>query len=257
MRRGPNVPGALFLAALAVLWQLTATAVDSPNFPSFLAVVAAIRENDAALAIELGHTLKRAGIGFVLALVTMLPLGIALGRIKALGDLVEPVIELIRPLPPIAMVPVMMIFLGVGDAAKIAVVAYGASFPILINTIDAVRALDPMLSNVARALRLTRGERMWLIDLPAALPRIVAGVRISVALSLLLAVVAEMLLSTDGLGAFLVRAQESFEIAKGLAGLLVIALVALAINFTTLAIERKVLAWHHARTIGGPAAARA
>lgn len=257
MRRGPNVPGTLFLAALAVLWQLTATAVDSPNFPSFLAVVAAIRENDAALAIELGHTLKRAGIGFVLALVTMLPLGITLGRIKALGDLVEPVIELIRPLPPIAMVPVMMIFLGVGDAAKIAVVAYGASFPILINTIDAVRALDPMLSNVARALRLTRGERMWLIDLPAALPRIVAGVRISVALSLLLAVVAEMLLSTDGLGAFLVRAQESFEIAKGLAGLLVIALVALAINFTTLAIERKVLAWHHARTIGGPAAARA
>lgn len=95
---------------------------------------------------------------------------------------------------------------------------------------------------------------MRLIDLPAALPRIVAGVRISIAVSLLLAVVAEMLLSTDGLGAFLMRAQESFEIAKGLAALLVIALVALALNFTTLRVERKVLAWHHARNIGGPAA---
>jgi len=255
MRRQPNFVGALFLVALAILWQVGAGAIGWPNFPTFLQVVDALVKNGPALATELGHTLARASIGFAIALLTMLPFGIVLGRLRAIGELVEPVIELIRPLPPIAMVPVMLIFLGVGDAAKIAVVVYGASFPILINAIDAVRGLDPMLSNVARSLRLNRTERMCLIDLPAALPRIVAGVRISIAVSLLLAIVAEMLLSTNGLGAFLMRAQESFEIAKGLAGLLVIALVALAINFMTLRVERKVLAWHYARNVAGPAAA--
>jgi NitT/TauT family transport system permease protein len=148
-----------------------------------------------------------------------------------------------------------MIFLGIGDAAKILVVAYGAAFPILINTIDAVRGLDPMLSQVARSLHLTRGEAMRLIDLPAALPRIAAGVRLAVALSLLLAVVAEMLLSTNGLGAFLVRAQESFKIAQVLAVLLLVALVALAINFLLFAAERKLLSWHYGRNVA-PLAAR-
>lgn len=139
-----------------------------------------------------------------------------------------------------------MIFLGIGDAAKIAVVAYGASFPILINTIDAVRSLHPMLSHVARSLRLSRAERMRLVDLPAALPRIAAGIRLSITISLLLAVVAEMLLSTDGLGAFLIRSQESFRIDDVLAALLLIVLVALVVNFTTEAIQRKLLAWYHA-----------
>jgi NitT/TauT family transport system permease protein len=164
----------------------------------------------------------------------------------ARGDLVEPVVELLRPLPPIAVILVSMIFLGIGDAAKIAVVAYGASFPILINAIDAVRSLHPMLSHVARSLRLTRAERMRLVDLPAALPRIAAGIRLSITVSLLLAIVSEMLLSTNGLGAFLVRSQESFRIDDVLAALLLIVLVALLVNLTTEAVERKLLAWHHA-----------
>lgn len=244
MTRHLNLPGLLFLVALAIAWQVAAAIVASPTFPGLFAVVGALLTDRAALLLELGHTLLRAAAGFAIALAIMLPLGILLGRVRALGDLVEPVIELVRPLPPVAVVPVSMIFLGIGDAAKIAVVVYGASFPILINTIDAVRSLDPMLSHVTRSLRLTRLERMRLVDLPAALPRIVSGIRLSIALSLLLAVVAEMLLSTDGLGAFLMRAQESFRIAQVLASLLLIALVALLINLCTHAIERRALAWH-------------
>jgi NitT/TauT family transport system permease protein len=246
MIRRLNVPGMLFLVALAGLWQLAAFLERSPTFPSFTTVVAALIGDRGVLLEELGHTLLRAAAGFGLALVTMLPFGILVGRIRALGDIVEPVVELVRPLPPIAVIPVWMIFLGIGDAAKIAVVAYGASFPILINAIDAVRSLHPMLSHVARSLRLTRAERMRLVDLPAAMPRIVAGIRVSITVSLLLAIVAEMLLSTNGLGAFLVRSQESFRIDDALAALLLIVLVALLVNLTTEAIERKLLAWHHA-----------
>jgi len=242
-----NILGAVFLLLLAIVWQAFAALVDSPNFPGFVRVVKALVGDSGTFAVEIGHTLKRAGAGFGLAFVVMLPLGIFLGRVRAIGDLVEPVIEMVRPLPPIAVVPLAMIFLGTGDAAKISVVMWGAAFPILINAIEAVRASHPMLANVARSLRLTRAERMWLVDLPAAMPQIMAGVRISVAVSLLIAVVAEMMLSTNGMGMYLVRAQERFEIANGLAGLLLIALVALAINYTVLAIERSVLAWHHAR----------
>ena len=241
-----NLPGILFLGALAGLWQLAAFLDRSPIFPSFVTVIGTLIGDRSVLLNELGHTLLRAAAGFGLALATMLPLGILLGRVRSLGDIAEPVIELVRPLPPIAVIPVWMIFLGIGDAAKIAVVAYGASFPILINTIDAVRSLHPMLSHVARSLRLTRAERMRFVDLPAALPRIAAGIRLSIAISLLLAVVAEMLLSTDGLGAFLVRSQESFRIDDVLAALLLIVLVALLVNLTTEAIQRKLLAWHHA-----------
>jgi ABC-type nitrate/sulfonate/bicarbonate transport system permease component len=244
-----NLPGAVLLVLIALLWQCVALRIKSPNFPDFLTVIAALALHRTVLAVELGRTLVRASVGFGLALVVMLPFGILLGRVRLMRDLVEPVVELIRPLPPIAIIPVSMIFLGIGDEAKIAVVAYGASFPILINTIDAVRGLDPMLSHVARSLKLSRGERMRLIDLPAALPRIVAGIRLSIALSLLLAVVAEMLLSTNGLGAYLTRAQESFKIADVLAALLLIALTALAINAATLAAERKLLAWHYARNV--------
>lgn len=242
-----NLPGILFLAVLAGLWQAAAVLVHSPTFPGFATVVGALIADRGPLLSALGYTLLRAGAGFALALVTMLPLGVLLGRIRVLGEIVEPVVELVRPLPPIAIIPVSMIFLGIGDAAKIAVVAYGASFPILINAIDAVRSLDPMLSHVARSLRLGRAERMRSVDLPAALPRIVAGTRLSLAVSLLLAVVAEMLLSTNGLGAFLVRAQESFRIGDVLAALLLIVLVALLVNFATALIERRVLGWHQAR----------
>ena len=247
MKKRFNLPGLAFLVVLALIWQGIAILVDSPNFPGFVQVIVALFHDDTTLAIEIGYTLERAGIGFALALMVMLPFGILLGRVRALGDLVEPVIEFVRPLPPIAMVPVAMIFFGTGDAAKIFVVAWSASFPILINAIEAVRGAHPMLSTVARALRLSRVETMWHIDLPAALPQIIAGIRLAVAISLLIAVVAEMLLSTNGIGMYLARAQERFEIANGLAGLLVIALVALAVNYGVLAIERKVLRWHHAR----------
>lgn len=242
-----NLPGILFLAAIAALWQGVAFLTHSPSFPSFFGVIVALFAHAPVIASQLSITLGRAFSGFAIALVLALPLGIALGRIRLLRDLAEPVIELIRPLPAIAVIPITMIFFGIGDAAKIAVVVYGAAFPILINAMEAVAGAHPTLSNVARALRLTPFETMVTIDLPAALPQIVAGIRISLALSVLLAVVSEMILSSNGLGTYLIRAQQRFEIADVLASLLVIALTALALNAIMLALEHRLLAWHHAR----------
>jgi len=104
-----------------------------------------------------------------------------------------------------------------------------------------------LLVNVGRSIGLTRTEIMRTIDLPAALPQIMAGVRLAIALSLLISVSSEMLLSTDGLGNYLMRAQEQFQIAGGLAAIVVIALVSLAVNTIVLRIEQHLLGWYHAR----------
>ncbi len=245
-----NWPGALFLAVMALGWEIWAASALSPNFPRFSTVMLALITDFDVIALETLQTLKRAALGFLIALVTMLPLGIFLGRVKKVGDLVEPVIEFIRPLPPIALIPVSMIFLGIGDPARIAVVAYGCAFPILINCMEAVRGAHPMLGNVARSLRLTRFEQMRLVDLPAALPQIMGGVRISIATALLLSVVAEMLLAANGLGTFIVRAQERFEIARNMAALLTIVILALIINIALEYADRHLLAWRHQRTGG-------
>ena len=245
--RGINLPGIAFLAALAGVWQAAAMAMGSRGFPGFLDVARVLIVDAPTIGGALAITLGRAFAGFAIALIIALPSGIVLGRVRKLRELAEPVIELIRPLPAIAVIPVGMIFFGIGSAAKIAVVVYGAAFPILINAMEAVSGAHPMLETVARSFGLSRVAIMAEIDLPAALPQIVAGIRISLALSVLLAVVSEMILSSDGLGTYLVRAQQNFELSRVLAALLVIALTALAINAALLTVERRLLAWHHAR----------
>lgn len=253
MLRRLNWPGLFFTGTLLLAWELSARIVASPSYPGFLTVVQLLLADAPTLLGQIAITLVRAAVGFGLALVTMLPLGVFIGRTPKVGQYLEPAIDLLRPLPPLAIVPVAMLFAGTGSAAKISVIYYSACFPVLLSAIDATRATHPLLVNLGRSIGLSKGEIMRQIDLPAALPQIMAGVRLSVALSLLISVSSEMLLSTDGMGNYLMRAQEQFRIAAGLAGITVIALVSLAVNTLVERVERRLLAWHHARQ-GGLAA---
>lgn len=246
-RNSERLIGYGFLALCCIAWELLAARAANRNFPAFSEVIAVLMNDRILLFQELLITLTRAAAGFLLALAIMLPLGLVLGRVRVLGDLLEPVIDLLRPLPPIAIVPVAMLFAGPGSATKIAVVCYGASIPIVIHAIDAVRNLHPMLNRVSRSLGLRPIESMVRVDLPAALPQLMTGIRLGIVVSLLIAVSAEMLLSTDGLGALLVRSQESFLIARGLAGLVVIAGCSLIVNNLVAAVEGRLLHWHYAR----------
>lgn len=243
-----NWPGLLFLLFIIAVWQVWATLADSFFFPTASDVLDSMIEHRGDLAVASWITVKRAMTGFLLALIFMLPLGIILGRIRTLGEIVEPVLEFFRPLPPIAVVPLAMMVLGIGDAAKMVVVVWGASFPIVINTIDAVKVQDPMQARLARSLRLTTWERMTLIDLPAALPRIFAGIRLGITVALLLTVVSELIISTDGLGDYLRVAQSDFSMAKIVSTLIVIALVALIVNGITNWANRRLLDWHFRRS---------
>lgn len=243
-----NWSGILFILAVVVVWEVAAQAADSMTFPTASGVIVTFFSDAANILTATLITLRRAAIGFGIALVFMLPAGIILGRVRVLGEIVEPVIEFFRPLPPIAVVPLAMMVLGIGDTAKLVVIVWGASFPILINTIDAVTVQDPMQARLARSLRLTTIERMTLIDLPAALPRIFAGIRLSITVALLLTVVSEIILSTDGLGDYLKSAQSDFDMTKVMTAIIVIAIMSLIVNSMTNWANHRLLGWHFRRS---------
>ena len=241
-------PAWLLMAAVLLLWEFGARAADNPNAPPFSAVMSALIHNAGVIVPAILDTLRRALVALALAIVTMVPLGILIGRIGWLGDLLEPIIDLLRPLPPPAIAPLVMLFAGIGDAAKVTVIFYAAAFPILIHAIDGIRGTHPLLHTVSRSLRLSRSEALWSVDLPATLPVVMTGIRLAVAAALLVSVTAEMLLSTDGIGVYLLRSQETFRIADGLAGICVIAVVGWVVNAAFLRLDRRLLHWHHATT---------
>lgn len=241
-------PALALAAAVVIGWEMAARALANPNFPAFSRVIEALAQNGGVIAAEMAHTLRRALSGLALAIASMIPLGILIGRVRVLGDVFEPLIDMLRPLPPPAIIPVVMLFAGIGDMAKITVIFYTCAFPILIHAIDGVRGTHPMLGSVARSMRLTRLESMMLMDLPAALPVLMIGIRLAVGAALLVSVTSEMLISTDGIGVYLLKSQEHFRMADGLAGILVIAAVGWCVNAVVLALDRRLLHWHYAST---------
>lgn len=243
-----NWPGIILIVLLIAIWEIWSRTADSIYFPTASGVAEVLVSDWANLLEATLDTLRRAAVGFLIALVTMLPLGIVLGRVRILGEIVEPVLEFFRPLPPIAVVPLAIMLLGIGDAAKLVVVVWGASFPIVINTIDAVKVQDPMQARLARSLRLTTVERMTMIDLPAALPRIFAGIRLGITVALLLTVVSEIIVSTNGLGDYLRLAQSDFSTTRVMAAIIVIAIVSVIVNGATNWVNRRLLDWHYRRS---------
>ena len=240
-----NLPGFVLLVGLLAVWEIATFGVNSPNAPDIFRVVAAFSINARMIAGELALTLARAGIGLAIAVVTMIIAGLVIGRVTVIRNIVVPIIELLRPIPPVAIAPVAMLFAGTGSSAKIAVIVYGCAFPVLINTIDAVRSIHPLYTLVASSFGMSRRQTMIAVDLPAALPRILVGGRTSVALSLLMSVVSEMILSSDGLGNLIIVAQQRYEIALEVAIIGVIVAVGILISLAWNHIERRLIGWHY------------
>ena len=137
-----------------------------------------------------------------------------------------------------------MLFLGVDDEMKIFMIAFGAFFPILLNTYSGVRAVDPVQVNTARTFGLSRRRIVQQIIVPAASPYIVTGMRISLAIALILVVISEMVASNNGMGFFILDTQRSFRIREMYAGIIALAIVGYTLNAVFVALERRVMAWH-------------
>lgn len=237
--------GLAFIACLLGVWQVVAYRRASVIVPGPYEVALAGWQFRWNLLAEISATLWRAFAGFALCAAAIVPLAVVCGRVRQLGRFVDPVFEFLISIPPPAVIPVAMLFAGIGDGAKIAVICYACAPHIFLNAVEGVRNAPPMLNRVARSIHLSRLETMALIDLPAALPAIITGLRIAIGVSLLVSVTSEMLLSTDGIGTFIQRSQESFLIAAGLSGIAVISIAGLIINIVVREIERRMLFWYY------------
>ena len=240
-----NPWGVLSILLVLAVWQVVALRFDTVLFPGPQQTARAIVADFSTIVVQLGNTLRRAFTAFGLSVMVMVPLGIACGRLRRLGLIVDPILEFLATIPPPAIIPIVMILAGVGDVAKIAVISYAMIPNILINTIETVRQSPPMLDRVGRSLRFSRLDQMALIDLPAAMPGIVTGLRLGVTASLLVTITCEMLLSTNGIGAFVQRSQESFHVSSGLAGIVAIAIMGLIVNIGLRQVEDRLLFWHY------------
>jgi ABC-type nitrate/sulfonate/bicarbonate transport system permease component len=156
----------------------------------------------------------------------------------------EVVIEVLRPIPPPVVIPVALLFFGLEDEMKIFVIFFSCAWPILLNTLDGVRNIDPLLLHTARIFGLSHSRTISRVVLPACLPQIMTGLRVSLPITLILVVISEMVGSADGIGYFILDAQRRFRVAQMYAGMLALAIVGYVLNLLFDLAHRILLAWH-------------
>ena len=234
------------LAILAV-WQLWTVQADPQYFPRLSTILVQFREMWLfdQFGTHVVPSLKRILLGFGIATVLGVGLGIPLGLSRWTRAFAMPHVEYWRAMPPPALLPISIVLLhSIGDTQKVALIAFFCLFPILLNTMDGVRAIDPTLIETARSFNIPRSERIRRLIVPGALPQIAAGMRTSLSLAVIIMVVAEYFSSSSGVGYVLLISKNTFEFAPMWAAILLIGLLGYGLNVLFLLIERRVLAWH-------------
>ncbi len=243
--------GICFLLFLALLWEIVSrNKLISPlYFPPISKDLAAFWNlmADGTLPLEVVRSLGRIFGGFFLAVLIMVPLGIVMGLFRPMYNLFEPLTELLRPLPAPAIIPVVMLFLGIGEAMKIIVIAFACSFPILINTMDGVRSVEPTLVDTAKTFGRNRYEVILQVILPASLHQIFTGWRVALPIALIVDIIAEMVGALNGIGRFILLMQRRFDIPEMYAGIFLVAVVGYALNALLRYLNKTLIGWHRAK----------
>jgi ABC-type nitrate/sulfonate/bicarbonate transport system permease component len=243
--------GVILIVLLLCLWQYSALYVmDTPTWPPVTRIFEAWVDNivDGSLIKNLLATLWRQMLGYWIAVVLGIGFGLLMGYYRIAYNLLEPLIEIFRPIPGPAYLPVLVLFVGIGHEMKVVLILVASLFPILLNTYAGVRSIDPVQLDTARTLGLTTLQTLREIILPAASPQILTGMRISLAISLILAILSEMIVSNDGLGYFTLLAERTFKIPDMYAGIFTLAMFGYALNRLFLFGEARLIRWHQEST---------
>lgn len=244
------MPGIALLALLiaGLEWAVNAAMIRRALLPPPSAIGLALWDllESGAFIEPLFSTLRLVFAGFAIGSALGIVAGMAMGWWPAAYRLLEPLVELLRPVPKAALVPALMLFLGVGEAMKITSVALAVFFPVLVNTLQGVRGVDRVLLDAARTHGWGTAHVLRHLVLPSALPFILAGMRVALGLGLVLAVLAEMLSGQGGLGFLILDMQRSFQVRAMYAWLIILAVVGLALNTLFLLAERRALHWQPA-----------
>ena len=191
----------------------------------------------------LGPSLFRLFAGFALASLAGVAIGLMMGHFRTAYYILEPIVEFIRPIPSPAYIPIVILFLGIDDEMKIAVIALAAFFPVVVNTYAGVINVDPVFIDVARTLGLGPWTMAFRVVLPASMPYIMSGLRVSLGIALIVTVLSEMVAGNSGIGYFILNMQRAFRNAHMFAGVLVLGALGYVLNRLFLLAERYVVGW--------------
>lgn len=231
---------------LVSLWWWTSADSTSFFYPPLSRIVESLQDDwiFERVASDVLPSLARFTAGYLIAAAAGIALGTLMGLAPRLRGASQPVTEFLRSIPPPLMLPFALAVIGIGNVSKIAVIALGSVWPVLLNTADGVRGVDPQMLDMARSFGLDRRTQITRVILPAASPQIAVGMRTALSIGLILMVISEMLASTNGLGFQVLNAQRSFDAAGTYAGVIVIGAVGLIVNFGFLVVERRIMRWH-------------
>jgi len=235
------------VAALAVIWEVFPRLglVDATFLPPLSEVLVAWWQLvlSGELLDHAQASLGRSLAGFSLAIVEAIPLGLLIGWYKPAATLLTPLLEVFRNTAALALLPVFVLILGLGETSKIAIIFYACSWPILLNTVSGVRTVDPLLIKSARSLGLGPLRLFQKVVLPAAVPTIFTGIRLAGAYSILILIAAEMVGAKAGLGYLINYAQYNFAVPDMYAGIITISAIGLVVNQILIITERRFSTW--------------
>ena len=235
------------VVVLAAIWETfpRLNIVDATFLPPLSEVLKAwwALVLDGELAQHIEASLVRSLSGFGLAILLAIPLGLLIGWYQPVATLLSPVLELFRNTAALALLPVFVLILGLGETSKIALILYGCSWPILLNTISGVRGVDPLLIKAARSMGLSSVRLFQKVVLPASVPTIFTGIRLAGAYSILILIAAELVGAKAGLGYLINYAQFNFDVPDMYAGIITISAIGLIVNQALVHLERRFSTW--------------
>lgn len=250
LREGEGIYRAISVASpflVLVLWQVTVVVglLDERFFPTPIEVGQAIWGLAATgeLWTHLTASLKRIGLGFVLGSVPGIVLGLLMGWFKGVRAFFDPLISATYPIPKIALLPLFLVVFGTGETSKVVTVAIAGFFLVLIATADGVSRIDPILVQAAENYGARRGKLFTKVILPATLPSIWTGLRLSLGVSLLIIVAAEFVASNEGIGWLIWISWSTLSVAEMYAGLVIIAVLGIAFTSGLVRLGRAIMPW--------------
>ncbi|MRH27777.1 ABC transporter permease subunit [Microbacterium sp. SYP-A9085] len=234
--------------ALILVWIVVASVAPNSFWPSPITIALVFPEtwfHDRMLG-DVVPTLLRLSIGYLAALGIGIPLSIAIGLSRRLNLLLEPVRDLLRAVPPTTLVPIMIIFAGIGDLMKVIVIFWGCFWAVLLNGIEGVRGVDEVQRDTARTYRVSRWRVTGRVILPAATPKIVAGARQALSIGIIMSVISEMFAASNGIGFNIIQFQNTFAIPEMWTGMLILGVMGIVLNLIFRIVERHmVLPWFY------------
>ncbi|MFJ9419720.1 ABC transporter permease [Streptomyces sp. NPDC101227] len=240
------------IVALLLAWELAPRfgLVDRTFLPPFSEVAEAWWElvANGQLADNAQASLVRSFSGFGIAVGVSVPLGLLIGWYRPVADLLNPLLQVFLNTAALALLPVFVLLLGIGETSKISIVVYACAWPILFNTISAVRTVDPTLLRLAKSMDLSAPRLFQKVILPASVPTIFTGIRLAGAVSIVVLVAAEMIGAKAGLGYLINASQYNFAIPQMYAGIVTISVIGVAFNQLLVAVEKRLSSWRVAVT---------